>query len=155
MILTRNIGNVHELLGPELGHLDLLRHVHLGLLTWMSLLWAINNGQSEPLGVHGGDKTKEKLLLRFSVAITIPGVGNVSDEFRQVLDLIPHLDDGELRPLRYLHGGDLEWPEDVFGACEDLVKKVNRAVLLFWEEDVLNRNRWDYFVESYLPLCAP
>ncbi len=72
------------------------------------------------------------------MAFTIPGVWDVFEEFWDTFDLIPHLDDGELRPLRYLHHGDLEGPEHVLFPCENLMKKVNGAVLLFWEEHVLS-----------------
>ena len=58
----------------------------------MALLSAIDNGQSKPFRVHGGDQTEEESLLRFPVTLAVPSVGNVLEELRDVLHLLPHVD---------------------------------------------------------------
>ena len=103
----------------------------------MALLGAVDDRHPEPLRVHGRDEGEEEALLGLPMALAAPGVRHVDLDLREVLDLLPHVGDGELGPLRHLHGGDLPAPEDVLGAAEDLLEEADRAVLLLGEEDLL------------------
>ena len=107
----------------------------------MALLRTVDDGSSKPLSVHGRDHGKEELLLWLPVAFAAPGVRHVSLEFWDVLDLVPHLCDGELRPLWDLHRRYLVGPEDILGARGDLVEEADRAVLLIWKVDVLYKGK--------------
>ena len=69
-----------------------------------------------------------------------PCVWYVCKELLDILDLFPHVGNGELRPLCYLHGGDLEVPEDVLFSTKDLMEKSNGAILFLWEEDILKKS---------------
>ena len=99
MVLTRNVGDVHQLLSPKLGELHLLGLVHPRFLIRMSLLGTVDDGLPEPLGIHGGEEAEEVLLFWLAVAFTTPGVWDIAFELGDVLDLLPHVGDGELRPL--------------------------------------------------------
>ena len=103
----------------------------------MALLRTVDDGASKPLSVHGRDHGKEVLLLGLPVAFAAPCVRHVSLEFWDVLDLVPHLCDGELRPLWHLHMGNLVGPEDILGTRRDLVKKPDGTILLLGKVDIL------------------
>ena len=89
--LTGNIGDVHQLLSPKLCERNLLRLVYLGFFTGMPLLRTVDDGQAEPLGIHGCHKTEEEPLFRFSMTFTAPGIWHVPFELLDLLDLIPHI----------------------------------------------------------------
>ena len=130
--LTGNIGYVHQFLGPKLSKMNLLWHVHLGLFSGVTLLTTIDNGKAEPLRIHGCQEAEEEPLFRFSVTLTTPSIRHIPFELVDVLDLFPHIGNGELRSLRHFHLGHLERPEDILLSGENLVEEVDGAVLFLW-----------------------
>lgn len=103
-VLTGDVWYIHQFLSPELGELDLFRQVHRRLLLSMALLGTVDDGASKPLCVHGRDEGEKEPLFRLPVTFAAPSVRHVPFELWDVLDLVPHLCDGELRPLWHLHG---------------------------------------------------
>ena len=103
----------------------------------MALLRTVDDGSSKPLCVHGRDDGEKVPLLWLSVTFAAPGVRHVSLEFWDVLDLVPHLCDGELRPLWHLHSRNLVGPEDILGARRDLVEEADGTILLLGKVDIL------------------
>ena len=136
-VLTGDERDVQELLRPELSEDDLLRLVLQSFLVSMALLGAVQDRLFQPFWVHGREQSKEEFLLGLSVTSLSPGIRAAAKELRDFLDLLPHVGDGELRPLRDLHRGDLEVPEHVLLTSKDLVQESDRTVLFLWEEDVL------------------
>ena len=151
LVLTVDVGNVEQLLGQELRDLQRDGLFLLLCLAGMSLLGAVDDGLSQPLGIHRGHESEEVLLLWLTMTFVGPGIRDVGKEFFDVLDLLPHVGDGELRPLRNFHRRDLEAPEDVLLASEDLVQESHGTILLFGEKDVLNGERKDNLVSNLRP----
>ena len=73
----------------------------------MALLGSVHDSLSEPFWIHGRDQGHEIFLLWLSVTLLTPGIWAVPEELFNVLDLLPHVSSGELRPLRDLHLGHL------------------------------------------------
>ena len=69
-----------------------------------------------------------------------PCVGHKFSELWQVFDLVPHIWDGEFRPLWNFHRRDLVIPVDMFVSSQDLVQEADRAFTLIGKEDVLVGN---------------
>ena len=136
-VLTGDERDVQELLRPELSEDDLLRLVLQSFLVSMALLGAVQDRLFEPFWVHGREQSKEEFLLGLSMTSLSPGIRAAAKELRDFLDLLPHVGDGELGPLRDLHRGHLVGPEDVLLACQDLMEEADGAVLFFREEDIL------------------
>ena len=63
------------------------------------------------------------------MTLRFPGVWTILLELFHVLNLFPHVGDGELAPLWDMHGGDLVIPKDIFLATHDLMKETDGAVL--------------------------
>ena len=66
------------------------------------------------------------------MTICTPSIWDITLNLRDLLDLCPHVGDGELSPLWHLHGGDLEVPEHKLGAIKDLMEEANGTILLIW-----------------------
>ena len=106
-------------------------------LAGVPLLGAVDDCLAHPFGVHRREQGEEELLLWFAMALSSPSIWDAVQELIDVLDLVPHIGDGELRPLGNSHRCDLIIPKDLLFACEYLMQESHRAILLFWEENVL------------------
>ena len=60
-------------------------------------------------------------MVNITVALTLPCIWDIEHELWDLFCLVPHVLDGELRPLRDMHGSDLKRPKDVFLTAENLV----------------------------------